>query len=391
MNETNFKHTEIGDIPHDWRIVRIGDIGYTYNGLTGKTKKDFGQGNSQFISFLNVLSNPIIDTSTFERVSVAIGENQNAVQKGDLFFNTSSETPEEVGFCSTLSEKVSNVYLNSFCFGFRVVSDDIYSLFLSYYFRSKLGRELMSGLAQGSTRYNLSKENFLNSQIALPSTIEEQVKISNVLKDVDEMVSTLEEVLSKKYAIKQGVMQVLFNGGKRLGNFSEKWINKKLSQILSVGNGRDYKHLRKGNVPVYGTGGLMCYVNDYLYEGETVCIGRKGTIDEPKYYNGKIWTVDTLFYTHSFNNAFAKFVYYLFCTIDWQSYNEATGVPSLSKKTIENIEVLIPPSIEEQQAIAKVLSDMDDEIHELEVKRDKYKAIKQGVMQQLLSGKIRLV
>ena len=105
----------------------------------------------------------------------------------------------------------------------------------------------------------------------------------------------------------------------------------------------------------------MTSVTDYLYDGETTFIGRKGTINKPYYYKGKFWTVDTLFYTHSFNGVTPHFVYCLFQTINWLRYNEASGVPSLSKDTIEKIKVHIP-QIEEQQKISKMLSLLDERI-----------------------------
>lgn len=105
----------------------------------------------------------------------------------------------------------------------------------------------------------------------------------------------------------------------------------------------------------------MTSVNSYLYDGETAFIGRKGTINKPYYYKGKFWTVDTLFYTHSFNGVAPHFVYCLFQTINWLRYNEASGVPSLSKDTIEKIKVHIP-QIEEQQKISKFLSLLDERI-----------------------------
>jgi type I restriction enzyme, S subunit len=109
------------------------------------------------------------------------------------------------------------------------------------------------------------------------------------------------------------------------------WENRTIGNTLSIGSGRDYKHLSNGSIPVYGTGGYMLSVDDYLYDGESVCIGRKGTIDKPTLLNGKFWTVDTLFYTHSFKSCIPKFIYATFQKIDWKNYNEASGVPSLSK------------------------------------------------------------
>ena len=135
----------------------------------------------------------------------------------------------------------------------------------------------------------------------------------------------------------------------------------KISDVLSIGNGRDYKNLAKGDIPVFGTGGYMTSVSDCLYDGETAFIGRKGTINKPYFYKGKFWTVDTLFYTHSFNGVTPHFVYCLFQTINWLRYNEASGVPSLSKDTIEKIKVHIP-QIEEQQKISHLLFLLDERI-----------------------------
>ncbi|MFQ2998808.1 restriction endonuclease subunit S [Elizabethkingia anophelis] len=147
----------------------------------------------------------------------------------------------------------------------------------------------------------------------------------------------------------------------RFPEFTEEWNREKIASILTIGSGKDYKHLSKGTIPVFGTGGYMASVDDFLYEGESVCIGRKGTINKPLYFNGKFWTVDTLFYTHSFKNVLPKFVYNIFEQINWLKYNEASGVPSLSKSTIEQIDINIP-CVEEQQKIATFLSLIDERI-----------------------------
>ena len=191
----------------EWKIMHVSNIGKTYGGLAGKTKADFGHGNSKYIPFMNVMSNPVIDMGFLENVKIADGEFQNNVKMGDLFFNTSSETPEEVGMCSVLLEDVDNLYLNSFCFGFRVNDlSSFYPLYLSYFFRSDVGRKLMFSLAQGATRYNLSKNYFNKLRVALPG-IEEQIAIANIISDMDAEIEALEQKLSKYKAIKQGMMQ----------------------------------------------------------------------------------------------------------------------------------------------------------------------------------------
>ncbi len=147
----------------------------------------------------------------------------------------------------------------------------------------------------------------------------------------------------------------------RFPEFSGEWDEYAIGEILSIGNGRDYKHLHNGDIPVFGTGGYMTSVDDFLYDGESVFVGRKGTINKPLYYNGKFWTVDTLFYTYNFTDVLPKFVYCLFQTINWLKYNEASGVPSLSKATIEKIKVRIP-SMDEQDKLSNLLFLLDKRI-----------------------------
>ena len=199
-----------------WVEKRLGEFGETYNGIGGKTKDDFGKGPARYITFLNVLTNPVLDETLFEPVNVLPADGQNRAKKGDLFFNTSSETPEEVGICSMLATDQAELYLNSFCFGFRLFDDNVSPLFLSYYFRSADGRLLMTTLAQGSTRYNLSKESFKDACIAIPPTLAEQKAIAKVLGDMDEEIAALEAELAKTRQLKQGMMQELLTGKVRL-------------------------------------------------------------------------------------------------------------------------------------------------------------------------------
>ncbi|WP_208395157.1 restriction endonuclease subunit S [Helicobacter pylori] len=174
----------------NWQKVRLGDIGITISGLVGKTKQDFINGNAKYITFLNVLNNVIIDTSILENVKIYPNEKQNSFKKYDLFFNTSSETPKEVGMCAVLLDDIDQVFLNSFCFGFRIFDKAVDSLFLSYLINSKIGRKAFENLAQGSTRYNLSKSGFNNVCLFLPS-LNEQIAIANILSALDHEIISL--------------------------------------------------------------------------------------------------------------------------------------------------------------------------------------------------------
>jgi len=189
---------------------------------------------------------------------------------------------------------------------------------------------------------------------------------------------------------KKGLMQQLFpHEGETLPRLrfpefqdAPAWEIQPFKKLFSIGNGRDHKHLSKGNVPVYGSGGYMRSVDEHLYDGESVCIGRKGTINNPMFLTGKFWTVDTLFYTHSFNECLPKFIYAIFQNINWLKHNEAGGVPSLSKANIEKIEVAAPKP-PEQQKIAECLTSLDELIAAQRAKLEALKTHKKGLMQQL--------
>lgn len=194
----------------EWEKVFVGKMGTTYSGLSGKTKDDFVIGNARFITFLNVLSNAIIDTSILESVNVSEGEHQNEVRKGDLLFNTSSETPEEVGMCAVMDKDLKNVYLNSFCFGFRITDANIDSTFIAHLMRSHIGRRIMSILAQGATRYNLSKNSFCNTELLLPRTKEEQHQIANYFTSLDSQITLHTQRLKKLKQIKSACLDYMF-------------------------------------------------------------------------------------------------------------------------------------------------------------------------------------
>ena len=169
----------------------------------------------------------------------------------------------------------------------------------------------------------------------------------------------------------------------RFKEFKEEWEECKISDILSIGNGRDYRYLDNGNIPVFGTGGCITSVNEYLYDGETTFIGRKGTINKPFYYDGKFWTVDTLFYTHSFIDVTPKFVFCLFQTINWLRYNEASGVPSLSKDTIEKIKIKIPRQ-SEQKKIVNLFFALDERIATQNKIIEKLESLIKGITQRIV-------
>ena len=155
-----------------WEQRKLGEMGQTYTGLSGKTKDDFGHGQARFVTYMNVFSNPISNPEMTEPIE--IDPKQNEVEVGDVFFTTSSETPEEVGMSSILLEKRGKTYLNSFCFGFRPL-EKIDSYYLAYMLRSESTRAKIILLAQGISRYNISKNKVMEIAVSLPSLDEQKM------------------------------------------------------------------------------------------------------------------------------------------------------------------------------------------------------------------------
>ncbi|MFB5934815.1 restriction endonuclease subunit S [Peribacillus castrilensis] len=178
--------------------------------------------------------------------------------------------------------------------------------------------------------------------------------------------------------------------GYRMTEFGEipiEWDVATLGEVLRVGYGKNQKdvEVEKSDIPILGTGGIIGWARTPLFEKPSVLIGRKGTIDKPQYMEKPFWTIDTLFYTDiNIEKNFPKFIYYLFQTIDWYKYNEATGVPSLSATNISKIKHSFPP-LKEQQKIAEILSTVDEQIENTNHLIDKTKELKKGLMQQLLT------
>ena len=199
----------------EWVKKRLGDIGKFYGGLSGKTASDFGKGNAHYITFLNVLNNTIIDDTEVGVVDIRNGEKQNQVKKGDLFFNVSSETVEEVAMCSALLTDMPDTYLNSFCCGFRLTDAENDPLFISYFFNGEQGRETVKGFANGITRYNMSKKAFYDAVVCWPS-LAEQRAIAEVLAAADAEIAALETKRQKYIRIKDGVMRNLLSGRVRV-------------------------------------------------------------------------------------------------------------------------------------------------------------------------------
>ncbi|WP_436893371.1 restriction endonuclease subunit S [Siccibacter turicensis] len=169
----------------------------------------------------------------------------------------------------------------------------------------------------------------------------------------------------------------------RIKNFSGNWYELALSNVIDVRSGKDYKHLGKGNIPVYGTGGYMLSVDSALSNDEdAIGIGRKGTIDKPCILRAPFWTVDTLFYAVPFPGFNLDFLFCLFQKIEWKKHDESTGVPSLSKIAINNVPIYATNELE-QIAIGNYFQKLDHLINQHQQKHDKLNNIKKSMLEKM--------
>lgn len=229
---------------------------------------------------------------------------------------------------------------------------------------------------------------YKNYSFMMPS-LKEQKKIGVYLNTLDSLITFHQRKYDKLQALKKAYLYEMFPQEgesvpkRRFAGFSGEWEKKKMLEIISVNNGTDYKHLQDGDIPVYGTGGYMCSVNKALsYNEDAIGIGRKGTIDKPYILKAPFWTVDTLFYCIPCKGYNLHFVNDLFQCISWKTLDESTGVPSLSKTIIENVNIRVPSQFE-QERIGKFFGNIDKNILKIQNKLQKLKALKQAYLAEM--------
>lgn len=231
---------------------------------------------------------------------------------------------------------------------------------------------------------------FLEFVLPLPS-INERAKIAAILTTQDRVIELKEKRLAEKQRQKKYLMQQLLTGKKRLPGFSKEWKSVRLRNTLNVCHGQNQRNVEQENgvYPILGTGGEIGRTNDFLYDKPSILIGRKGSINKPMYMETPFWTIDTLFYCKIKSGYHPKFLFFKFQSINWNKYDESSGVPSLNASTIGSVDIFAP-EFPEQTAIAEVLSAADREIDLLRQDIEQEKQKKKALMQLLLTGIVRI-
>ena len=261
--------------------------------------------------------------------------------------------------------------------------------YLGYYLNSNAYHHQLLPLMQGIKVLSLSRSNIQKTSVSYPSAMKEQQLIASYFSQLDHLITLHQRKYDKLTNVKKSMLEKMFpqNGSNvpeiRFKGFTEAWEQRKLGDVVDVRSGKDYKHLSEGNIPVYGTGGFMLNVNQALsYDEDAIGIGRKGTIDKPYILKAPFWTVDTLFYAIPREKVDLNFAFDVFQNIDWKKKDESTGVPSLSKTAINEIDVLVP-QYDEQQPLGQFFNRIDNLITLHQRELEKLKNLKKACLEKM--------
>ena len=417
-----YKSTDVGVIPEDWEVNKLSSVSNVKTGPFGSAlhEKDYVEDGTPIITVEHlgeprVLHNNLPMVSDFDKQRLKAYE----LKIDDIVFSRVGSVDRN----SLITDKEDGWLFSSRLLRIRPNKKYIFSTFLSYFFHYEPSKQRIRNVAVGQTMPSLNTKILNEIEIPIP-TLSEQKTIARVLSDVDELIRECDSLIAKKRDIKQGTMQQLLTGKKRLPGFSGKWVMvtfNDIGQVIDGDRGKNYPN-----------------TNDFNSDGYCLFLSTKNVTKRGFYFSecsfitkkkdsllgqGKLIRNDIVLTTRgtvgniaffapciSFNNirinsgmvilrntsscSDTHFIYIVFKSriiqqqIDKVVFGSAQ--PQLTVKIINQFQLPLPP-LAEQKAIARVLSDMDAEIEVLEKKRDKYKAIKQGMMQELLTGKTRLI
>ena len=389
-----------------WEQRKLGNFGKTYTGLSGKTKDDFGHGKAQFITYMNVYSNPIIDVEMTEPIEIDL--KQNEVEIGDVFFTTSSETPEEVGMSSVLLKKCGTVYLNSFCFGFRpfIILDNY---FLAYMLRAQVTRKQIILLAQGISRYNISKNKVMEINIFVPHDKEQQ-QLGKFFYKLDNLITLHQRKLDKMKELKKAFLNLIFSQKLRFYGFTDSWELRKLEEVAPLRGGYAFQSNQYANegIPIVrisnilsdgSVGGEFVFHNElkddeiFMLENGDIVLAMSGATTGKvsilssekscKYYQNQ--RVGLFSKTATCNYSFVativrseKFLEQL------RDVLVAGAQPNVSAKDIDAFDFSVPKDVEEQSQIGNFFRTLDRLITLYQKKIDSSKEMKKILLKNML-------
>lgn len=380
----------IGDIPDDWEVRRLKAISKLQTGNTPSTNN---KNNYAETGFPWLKPDDLCGTIKESQAKVFLspaGKLETRILPANSILLCCIGSIGKIGFVST--ECASNQQITAL-----IIKHGFWRYFL---YVLRIAEEELMSLSVGNVVFILNSERLGSLKIPFPP-LKTQRKIADYLDEkcgeIDATIAKQKEIIEKLKAYKQSLISETVTKGldksaplkpsgiEWIGDIPNDWEICKLKRCLTIQNGLDYKSVRddNGEFPVIGSGGQFDFASNYLYDGESVLFGRKGTINKPLYVNGKFWTVDTMFYSMIKPNACGKFIFYSATTIPFDFYSTATAVPSMTQRDLINHYLVLPP-LSKQRIIADYLDSKCSQI-------DKYITEKQNIIQKLDAYKKSLI
>ena len=384
-----FKSTELGIIPKDWDVEVLENISNIKTGPFGSAlhEKDYVSDGTPIITVEHLSDFGIVHenlpmVSDFDKKRLK----SYVLSTNDIVFSRVGSVDRN----SRISENEKGWLFSGRLLRIKVADKKVIAKYLSYHFQQESFKQRVRNVAVGQTMASLNTQILKNLKVILPST-EEQTAIATALSDTDALITSIEKLIAKKRMIKQGAMQKLLTP-------KEDWEVKKLGDISSIctGDKNNQDKITEGEFPFFVRSQTIERINSYSFDGEAILVPGEGNIGKIFHYiHGKFDYHQRVYKISDFDKEYSGKYIYRYMTEFFGKHalenSVKATVDSLRRPTFEVFEIPFPPTKEEQTEITTTLSDMDTEIEALETKLAKYKQIKQGMMQQLLTGKIRLV
>ncbi len=404
------KQTDVGIIPNDWDIFEFGQLVDYTKGFAFKSK-NYRTDGTRVLRVSDTTFDSIKEKNQIY-IDEGLGNEYRKwrIEEDDLILSTVGSKPpmydSMVGKVIIIPRKHAGSLLNQNAVLIRSKRKSKYKQqILLNHFRTKRYLRYIESIYRGNANQaSITLAELFQFQIPLPKLDSEQAAIAEALSDADALISRLEQLIAKKRNIKQGAMQELLTGEKRLPGFSGEWEVKSLEQAINcLDNLRvplnDSQRLSmKGDYPYCGANGVLDFIDSYMIDDDIILIAEDGGYFDEYHYRpiayrmkGKCWVNNHAHILKAKEGYNQDFVFYSLVHKNILRFLASGTRAKLNKSEMYKIEIDTPPAKEEQAAIAQILNDMDAEIEQLEQKLDKYRMIKQGMMQELLTGKTRLV
>ncbi|EMJ4651351.1 restriction endonuclease subunit S [Serratia marcescens] len=386
-----YKHSEVGLIPEDWDVLPLGKLVRSVE--YGSAAKSDVKGAVPVLRMGNLQAGKI-DWSDLVYTDDIDEINKYMLQQGDVLFNRTN-TIELVGKTSIYEGGCPAIFAG-YLIRINVASDLLDSRFLNYILNTEFSRKYSAKvLSVAVGQANINGQKLKTYPIPLPPTKTEQENIAQALSDTDELLVALEQMIAKKRDLKQAAMQQLLTGQTRLPGFSGEWVEKRLEELCAMksGEGITAKNIDTySEYPCYGGNGLRGFTTRFTHDGKYCLIGRVGALcGNLVNVSGKFFASEHAIVVTALDGVDISWLTLALGTLALNRRSESSAQPVLTVSKLRPLKLLAPPTEEEQSAIAQVLAEMDAEISSFKVRRDKTRNIKQAMMQELLTGKTRLI